>query len=575
MSRWIGFTLVVLAAVAAIVVGERRNASAPVSPAPLLYAVADTERELSRMPVRLTRLSDEEEIAIGDRIAAQYDSSRFRNLSDDQKQKINEVATYVSRVGLLVAAHAHRKLPYKFHYIPEDYFLNAFALPGGHVFIGAGLIALMDSEDELACVLGHEVEHIDHYHAAERAQTEMHLRKLGPLGDVMSIPIAVFQMGYSKDQELEADREGTRLATQAGYSAEGAVRMFETFDRLYHEYERRARNPQQEVSQVALDTLSGYFRSHPPAAERIAQIRKMMADEHLPTPGERDLAVGYIFWVGQARQAFEAHEYDRARALSERALREKSTHENALRILADSQFALADFEPAASTYRRLLQLSSDRPLSLAQDYADALYARGHTAAETAEFQHWIETADLGESVEMAGLGLTSGDPHSIEYAQSLKRGLLDPQRLQQRPELLARLGWWYYRAGNYTEAVALLSRAAEMRPASDRIRRQIGWAQIELHNYASAIEDFNRAGAEQERHDSGAAGQAVADWQSKGADQALSNFGRVTSLQPEWKNPKWVRALYPPDVWESIAEIQAEQARRLQEQKNRLAQGRR
>ena len=82
------------------------------------------------------------------------------------------MSDYVSRVGAKVAARAHRKLPYKFHYIPNMDFVNAFALPGGHVYIGAGLVALMDSEDELAAVLGHEIEHIDHYHCAERVQTE-------------------------------------------------------------------------------------------------------------------------------------------------------------------------------------------------------------------------------------------------------------------------------------------------------------------------------------------------------------------------------------------------------------------
>jgi predicted Zn-dependent protease len=71
------------------------------------------------------------------------------------------VEAYVQKIGAQVAARAQRKLPYRFHYIPEDHFRNAFALPGGHVFIGKGLLDLMDSEDQLAAVLGHEIEHID------------------------------------------------------------------------------------------------------------------------------------------------------------------------------------------------------------------------------------------------------------------------------------------------------------------------------------------------------------------------------------------------------------------------------
>ena len=112
--------------------------------------------------------------------------------------------------------------------------VNAFALPGGHVFVGAGLLELMDSEDQLAAVLGHEIEHIDHYHCAERIQKERALRRL-PLGDLVSLPIAVFEAGYSKDQELEADREGTRLSVESGYSATGAIRMFAKFGQWYDE----------------------------------------------------------------------------------------------------------------------------------------------------------------------------------------------------------------------------------------------------------------------------------------------------------------------------------------------------
>src|SRR5438309_10241930 len=106
--------------------------------------------------------------------------------------------------------------------------VNAFALPGGHVFVGGGLLRFMDTEDQLAAVLGHEVEHIDHYHCAERVQVEARLRGI-PLSGLIDLPIKFFQQGYTKEQELEADREGTTLAVMAGYSAEGAIRMFETF----------------------------------------------------------------------------------------------------------------------------------------------------------------------------------------------------------------------------------------------------------------------------------------------------------------------------------------------------------
>jgi len=127
--------------------------------------------------------------------------------------------------------------------------------------------------------LGHEIEHIDHYHCAERVEVESRLRKV-PLGGVVQLPITLFQAGYSKDQELEADREGTRLAVLAGYSPRGALRMFETFDRLYHEQITPAQAPQQEMARVTTETLRGYFRSHPLPPERIAQVQKMITEEN-------------------------------------------------------------------------------------------------------------------------------------------------------------------------------------------------------------------------------------------------------------------------------------------------------
>jgi predicted Zn-dependent protease len=279
MIRWMLWTGIVLCGAAAVFLSERRKVDAAVSPDAVLYFVADTERELTRMPMRLTRMSDEEEIRVGNELAPAYASPR--EFSDN-----NFAQLYIERVGERVASHARRRLPYRFHYIPDPNLVNAFAVPGGHVFIGKGLISLMDTEDELAAVLGHEVEHIDHYHCAERVQQERIFRRI-PMGELVALPIEVFEAGYTKDQELEADREGTRLAVAAGYSASGAIHMFEAFERLESHYRQPAANPGDELSQVAMETIEGYFRSHPRSEERIQQLERL----NLPIHPERPLAI--------------------------------------------------------------------------------------------------------------------------------------------------------------------------------------------------------------------------------------------------------------------------------------------
>ena len=193
-------------------------------------------------------------------------------------------------VGRKVAGRAQRKFDYKFHYVPSDGLVNAFALPGGHVFIGKGLIRLMQTEDELASVLGHEVEHIDNYHCVERYQLQAHMHDL-PLAELLALPVELFQAGYSKEQELEADRDGTYLAVMAGYSPQGAVHLFERFGRLHRAYVLKAESPDQELSQVAIAGMEGYFRSHPLPEERVNQIERLIATKKWRSGPEKALQV--------------------------------------------------------------------------------------------------------------------------------------------------------------------------------------------------------------------------------------------------------------------------------------------
>jgi len=106
---------------------------------------------------------------------------------------------------------------------------------------------------------------------------------------LIQLPIEIFQAGYNKEQEMEADRNGTQLAVMAGYSPQGAIRMFQAFDRLHKRVERKADSPDQEIAQVALDTVRGYFRSHPLPEERIEQIQGLIASQQWPEKQELPL----------------------------------------------------------------------------------------------------------------------------------------------------------------------------------------------------------------------------------------------------------------------------------------------
>lgn len=279
MKRLFSLAALLLLCGAALYFAQHRKRTDAVSPNAVVDVAADWQRDLMRAPMHFTRISDADEIRIGNTLAAQYIPAL--PLLDPEERASEQ---YVGQVGNRVAAHAKRRLPYRFHLIADRNLINAFALPGGQVFIGQGLLDRMTSEDELAFVLGHEIEHIDHYHAAERVQVEVQLRHLdlGLLGSIAQLPISLWQAGYSKDEELEADREGLRIAAAAGYSAQGALDLLNRWAKLRDQYVVHAETPADELSNVAIQGLNGYFRTHPLPAERLAQAQRVIAEDHLP-----------------------------------------------------------------------------------------------------------------------------------------------------------------------------------------------------------------------------------------------------------------------------------------------------
>jgi predicted Zn-dependent protease len=724
MKQWAPFALTLLLLGAALVTSERQKIDAPVGPEAMLSVVADTQRELTRLPVSFVPLSDADEIKIGDHLAKEYlREDRFSKEAPSTKV----VQAYVNKVGWRVAAGAHRKLPYRFHYVSDPDFVNAFALPGGHVFIGGGLLALMDSEDELANVLGHEVEHIDHYHCAERIQTQAAIEKV-PLGELLALPAEVFEEGYSKTQELEADREGTRLAVKANYSPLGAVRMFQTFDQLFQAQKSRAQSPEEELSTLALETLEGYFRSHPEPSERIAQIKTLISDEHWESKvAEQPLEVAYVYLTQRAGRALAAKHYAGAESAATRSLGLHADQIDALTILAQAQFALMEFPAALTSYRQVLKESpSDAAtvgefansiatsalnpdhLADAAKYAsasldlqpnnaqaltvlaDAQMAMGDYAASGATYQRFLNlypaeaenvitfaastaqreltahhfekargaaafwltirpraaealdieaaadlalgdfagaakadrdaldltpqnvlvnrqlvwgyadalsAAKLGEAamkdfqsfmeterstttstlenqirIEFAGLALMAGDSAPAEELARSRRGV---GRSRIPPELMGRLGWWFYRAGQYSKAEVLLHYLTQMRPGDSDLRNNLAWVELENQEFDAALLNFGRGLGALEigfaQWNTPQMGQAIALWRTHKVEEALKNFAQATNGEPRWTNPVLVRAFYSSAVAQSVAEMQAEQAKRLEAKKHNSA----
>jgi len=142
---------------------------------------------------------------------------------------------------------------------------TAIALPGGFIFVDPSLLDLCGRQpDEVAFVVGHEMAHVIRQHAFKRIATRVGCDVLSVLlrrgmfaGWWRQPGLRLLQSAYSRDSELEADKLGARLAGAAGYDPAAAFRLLARLDRLHG----------------ASAGLSEYFASHPPANERIANLR--------------------------------------------------------------------------------------------------------------------------------------------------------------------------------------------------------------------------------------------------------------------------------------------------------------
>jgi beta-barrel assembly-enhancing protease len=208
-------------------------------------------------------MSPEQEIALGLKSAPQM-AAQMGGLS-----KNADARAAVRKVGeSLVARSLASKSPYKFsfHVLADRQTINAFALPGGPIFITEGLLRLLKTESELAGVLGHEIGHVIARHSSEHlAQQQLTQGLLSALvvgsGDYNAAQIGqlvgnMINMKYGRDDELESDALGVRIAAEAGYDPRAMIRVMEVLAKA----SSGSRQPE-------------FFSTHPAPENRSARIR--------------------------------------------------------------------------------------------------------------------------------------------------------------------------------------------------------------------------------------------------------------------------------------------------------------
>lgn len=210
-------------------------------------------------------VSPEQEWQLGNQMAAQV-AQQMRVGTDP----------YVTQVGnRLVAATNMANMPFHF-YVVDDPSVNAFAIPGGHVYVNRGLIAQADHANMLAGVLAHEISHVTQRHVVKQAEQQQAIGTIGSIllgqnPNALAVLVANIAAGgamarFSRADEKEADDVGLELMTRAGYNPRGMLDMFQKL--------------------LALDegggnnAVSRFFQDHPGTTDRIHDIQSRIGNRN-------------------------------------------------------------------------------------------------------------------------------------------------------------------------------------------------------------------------------------------------------------------------------------------------------
>ncbi len=278
------------------------------------------------------------------------------------------LTAYVQNIGNRLAEQAARPLPYEF-VVLNNSVPNAWAMPGGKIAINRGLLTELDSEAELAAVLGHEIVHADARHSARQAAR-------GVLSQVLVVAAVVttsdsdygtlavggagvgaqlINASYGRGAELESDKYGMQYMSRAGYDPAGAVKLQETFVRI------------SEGRQS--DWLNGLFASHPPSQERVDANRAEAAT--LPPGGilGEDAYRLAMQKTMDAKPAYDAYDAgrkaladenpDEALALANKALDLYPAEANFHALRGDARLLEEKYEWAATNYTRAIERRDD------------------------------------------------------------------------------------------------------------------------------------------------------------------------------------------------------------------------
>jgi predicted Zn-dependent protease len=236
------------------------------------------------------------EIRLGEQLAKQVETELTLLRLSALTQLVNSIGT---RLRDSSTEPAFRLFPYTFRVVdsPE---VNAFALPGGPIYINSGIVELCDTEDELASVIGHEMSHVAARHATQMLTTQ-NLTQLALIAAISVVPIplppiawegaklgyVLALLTYSRGKEEEADELGLQVMNAAGYDPNGMAGMF-----------RKLSEQQRSLPSV----VERFFSSHPLSEDRMEAAARRAAA--LPRSPDAPVATAEVSTFSQVKLMF-------------------------------------------------------------------------------------------------------------------------------------------------------------------------------------------------------------------------------------------------------------------------------
>jgi len=225
----------------------------------------------SRNPVtgksELSLITATQEVEMGRQAAPEFEKEFGGRVQNEKLQQ------YVSTVGARVSKDAHRDMPYEFTLVRSET-PNAFALPGGKIFITAGLMRRMSNERQLAAVLGHETAHVAAKHSVQGMQRQMGTGVLIEIAGAVvgadkasaakaaaKVVSSVANLKYSRNDEYQADEVGIEYMVNGGYNPWGMVELLKVL---------------QSTAKSEPGALTEFFQTHPLTSKRIGQAEDII-----------------------------------------------------------------------------------------------------------------------------------------------------------------------------------------------------------------------------------------------------------------------------------------------------------